>query len=171
MGWNDHMCSLEVECQNRGEVNDWEFWDDVCLAFIHRNCRHGSTRQMPALWIDPWCSRGYRGGGRFDRYCWGGRLQGAPKKRAVTDDLKQRRTARAEKIEALLAATPIRGKQEQFEHLIKLTDICGALRHGAVNATNHDGPALIEEKISDLAPKAARGTQRHGHERPSSALS
>jgi len=29
MGWNDHVCYVEMECKECGEVDDWEFWDDV----------------------------------------------------------------------------------------------------------------------------------------------
>ena len=31
MGWNDHVCFVEMECKKCGAVSDWEFWDDVAL--------------------------------------------------------------------------------------------------------------------------------------------
>jgi hypothetical protein len=29
MGWNDHMQVYETECLACGEVEDWEYWDEV----------------------------------------------------------------------------------------------------------------------------------------------
>jgi Zn finger protein HypA/HybF involved in hydrogenase expression len=29
MGWNDHMQVCETECLDCGEVDVWEYWDDV----------------------------------------------------------------------------------------------------------------------------------------------
>ena len=29
MGWNDHVAYVETECQECGEVDTWEYWDDV----------------------------------------------------------------------------------------------------------------------------------------------
>jgi hypothetical protein len=32
MGWNDHMSVAETRCLECGEVDDWEYWDDVGAA-------------------------------------------------------------------------------------------------------------------------------------------
>jgi len=32
MGWNDHVEFIEMECQSCGEVETWEFWNDVAKA-------------------------------------------------------------------------------------------------------------------------------------------
>jgi len=32
MGWNDHMDFVEVRCEACGEVDTWEFWNDVAKA-------------------------------------------------------------------------------------------------------------------------------------------
>lgn len=32
MGWNDHVESLETECLDCGEIDDWEYWDEVGRA-------------------------------------------------------------------------------------------------------------------------------------------
>ena len=29
MGWNDHVEVVECLCLDCGEINEWEFWDDV----------------------------------------------------------------------------------------------------------------------------------------------
>ena len=29
MGWNDHVEYLETECLDCGQVDDWEYWDEV----------------------------------------------------------------------------------------------------------------------------------------------
>ena len=32
MGWNDHVSFVETECLKCGEVDTWEYWDDVAKA-------------------------------------------------------------------------------------------------------------------------------------------
>lgn len=29
MGWNDHVEFRETECLDCGQINDWEYWDEV----------------------------------------------------------------------------------------------------------------------------------------------
>ena len=29
MGWNDHVCYVEMRCKKCGAESDWEFWDEV----------------------------------------------------------------------------------------------------------------------------------------------
>jgi hypothetical protein len=29
MGWNDHVDFVEMQCEECGEVDTWELWDDV----------------------------------------------------------------------------------------------------------------------------------------------
>ncbi len=29
MGWNDHVVSCETQCLTCGEIDDWEYWDEV----------------------------------------------------------------------------------------------------------------------------------------------
>ncbi len=29
MGWNDHVEFIETECLDCGEIDTWEYWDDV----------------------------------------------------------------------------------------------------------------------------------------------
>jgi Zn finger protein HypA/HybF involved in hydrogenase expression len=32
MGWNDHVEFWETECQDCGEVDTWEYWNEVAMA-------------------------------------------------------------------------------------------------------------------------------------------
>lgn len=32
MGWNDHVDFIEMECQDCGEVETWEIWNDTAKA-------------------------------------------------------------------------------------------------------------------------------------------
>jgi hypothetical protein len=29
MGWNDHVEFIETRCLDCGEVDDWEYWDEI----------------------------------------------------------------------------------------------------------------------------------------------
>ena len=29
MGWNDHVEFIETRCLKCGEIDDWEYWDEV----------------------------------------------------------------------------------------------------------------------------------------------
>ncbi len=29
MGWNDHVQVIETECLDCGQIDDWEYWDEV----------------------------------------------------------------------------------------------------------------------------------------------
>jgi hypothetical protein len=32
MGWNDHVEFVSVQCEQCGEIADWEIWDNVARA-------------------------------------------------------------------------------------------------------------------------------------------
>jgi hypothetical protein len=32
MGWNDHVDHIQMQCNECGQVDMWEFWDDVAKA-------------------------------------------------------------------------------------------------------------------------------------------
>lgn len=32
MGWNDHVEFVQMECQACGDINVWEFWDEIAVA-------------------------------------------------------------------------------------------------------------------------------------------
>jgi len=40
VGWNDHVEFMETECQDCGEVDIWEYWDEVAKVRYGGENRH-----------------------------------------------------------------------------------------------------------------------------------